>query len=264
MKKNFFETFVIVLFMLVNVGCWTSPDAGKVEVQSVYGKVTKVVRSPGIWTVFVLGDEYYEVDMTQQNTGDLAITSMTKDRAAFTWNVRASFLVINEDQAVINYVNKFGFDNESRQKKVLERIYTQVQADVGDVSNQYDTTEIVASTDVIQKAVTERIKTYLKDQLFVNLESLQLIGKPDFVNNSIDNGPSEVIAARLRKIAEEENLKADQIATQRKAEIAKSFANPKNFELELLDRQVRVAEAWAKHNGPLVFGGNNTPLTLSK
>lgn len=94
-------------------------------------------------------------------------------------------------------------------------------------------------------------------ELFSDLVSVQIIDRPDFDNDDIENAASRVVAAQKEKEAQEQYKQAAQVELERNEIINKIYtSSPQAFELKKLEWQKYIAEAWAQNHAPIVFGGS--------
>lgn len=266
MLKKILLLTLLFVGSLGTVGCWTSPEPGTVQVQTLYGKIAGIVRSPGIWTVFERGDEYFPVNITSHPTGEVWFTSGTSDRAGFRWAIKGSYHIPDDNGAIYNHVTKWGVQEESRYQKINEKMQTQFQAVIGNIANTFTAYDLVANTEVIRERAMQPMKDFFKNELLLELEDFQLIGKPDFANDDIDMAPSKVVANENLRAAELAGLEADKIKQQRQTIQAQNLANPQLFKVELLKLQIDLEKARAEgikgHQGnlTLIYGdGTGTP-----
>lgn len=263
MKKKILGLVALILFVLPTVGCWTSPEQGTVEVQTIYGQVKQVVRPPGIWTITTWGDDYWPVNVKSQTPDDYWVKSSTNDNAGFKWSVGISFSLPNNDDTITKHVSKFGVDESAREALLSKQIQNQLQSEINLNANNYDAYKLLANQELVQKAMFDNLKVYFKDQLFLELESLQLKGKPDFDNDAIDVAGSNVVANQKAKEAEEAGLAADRVKQERQKIQAENLTNPALFKIKILELQTELekakAEGIAKHQGnlTLIYGATD-------
>ena len=261
MKKRLILTLALLMMVLPSLGCWTSPEQGKVEVQTIWGEVKSVVRPPGIWTLFVLGDDYYEVNMRSKTLSDITVRASSKEPANFTIKAQLSFSVTDNDQNIIKFVKKFGLTEEEQNGRLIPQINGVFQTEYRNAANAYDAYKLVAEQENIQKAVFETLKPIFAEQFYLTLEAVQFVNKPDFDNDNIDNAASQVVANQKLKEAAEAALAAQKVEVERKQLEAQTYANPQLLEIRKLELQKEIAQSWAQHQGTLVLG--NSPVQIS-
>lgn len=111
----------------------------------------------------------------------------------------------------------------------------------------------------MQEKVFADMKTFFANQMYLNLENLQLVGKPDFDNDDIDNAAGNVVAATKKKEAAEADLARARVEAETKQIQAQTYAqSPALLRIRELEIQKETAAAWAAHQGTLVFGSNSS------
>lgn len=254
-KKTLLISTIFVLSSVMT-GCWATPEPGKVMVQTVYGEISGIIRSPGIWTISQRGNEEFDVNMTSHPTGELWFTSGTSDRAGFRWAVKGSYHIQDDNGVIYNHVKKWGVQEEPRYAKLNEKISTQFQAVIGNIANTFTAYELVSNSDAIREKALPLLREYFKNELLLELEDFQLIGKPDFFNDDIDLAPSKVVANENLRAAALAGLEADKIDQQRQQIQAQIMANPALREIKLTELKIKLEEARA--NGIKGHQGNLT------
>lgn len=108
----------------------------------------------------------------------------------------------------------------------------------------------------------------MKQQLNLTLQSIQIIGRPDFLDDRIETAASQVVANSKLKEAAEAALAAAKVESERKLLEAASFSNPALLQIKLLELKLQIeqarADGIAKHQGTLVLGNNDTQLQLQQ
>lgn len=261
--KKFTSICLLTLVIASQTACWTTPSSGSVEIQTIWAKPNQVVRPPGIWTITTLGDDYHEISL-RASTKESDVTASTKDNAALTIKVAATFKVFDNDGKIIQYANTFGFTSEEREARLVPILLGQLNTEVKNAIAGYDAYRLLASQEAIQKSIFDKLKPIFENQLFLQLESIQIIGRPDFLDDRIETAASAVIANSKLKEAAEAALAAARVDAERKAVESQTFAqSPALLKIRELELQKETAEAWARHQGTLVFGGSS-PLFLNK
>lgn len=260
MKKKLL-LFLTVL-ILTQAGCWVTAREGTVQVRTINDKADLVIRpeSGGVYCYNVFWDEYYPVSM-RTKTDDIAVAATSKDNAALNIKVAVTYQITNTDDAVFGYVRKFGLDEETREKNRFRILATQVNTESKNAIANYDAYTILANQEEIQKKIFEVLKPIFANQLFAHLESVQIIDRPDFLDDRIEQAASQVVANQKLKEAATAALEAAKIEAERKQVEAQTYANPALLEIRKLELQKEIAGEWRQHQGTLVFGGS-TPLLL--
>lgn len=262
--KIFSSIILILLAMLTQTACWTTPEAGTVQVQTIWHKPTQIVHPPGIWTIFTIGDDYYDVNL-RSKTREVDVAASTKDNAALAIKVATTYHVLETDDKILKYVNTFGFNPDERQQRLDPILAGQVNTEVKNAIANFDAYNLLASQQQIQKQVFERLKLIFENQLYMALESIQIIGRPDFLDDRIENAASGVVAATKEKEAAEARLASAKVDAETKQVQAQTFQQSSALlEIRKLELQREIAEAWAKHNGTLIFGNSNPVQLVNK
>lgn len=254
---------LVVFVLLTQTACWVTAQEGTVVVQTIWDKTEYVIRpeSGGLWSIFVVGDDYYTVS-TQAKTTEVEVTASSKDNAALTLKIAVTYRVTDTDESIGNYVKKFGLTDESRSERLNPILAGQVNTETKNAVAEYDAYGILANQEDIQKRITEKLTTIFSNQLYMTLESVQIIGRPDFLDNRIEESASQVVANQKLKEAASALLEKAKIDAETKQVEAQTFANPALLEIRKLELQKEIATEWSKHQGTLVFG--NSPLMLSE
>jgi hypothetical protein len=97
---------------------------------------------------------------------------------------------------------------------------------------------------------------------------VQIIGRPDFVDDRIEQAASAVVANQKAKEAAEADLARAKVEAEKKQVEAQTFNNPALLQIKLLELRLDIerarAEGIAKHQGALtiVNGTNDTQIQL--
>lgn len=258
MKKQI-SILLLLTIVFSTAGCWVTAPEGTVQVRTVNDRIDKIIRPEdgGVYSWNVFWDDYYPVSL-QVKTKEVDITASSKDNAALTLKVSVTYRTINDNAAIESYVRSYGLDEKSRQERLEKVLVGQVQTEGKNAVNEYDAYAILANQEKIQIAIFEKLKPILSTQLFIQIDSVQIVGRPDFLDDRIETASSGVVAAK-KKQEEEDALKTAAETKRERLEIeARTFENPKMFRLEELKLQKEIATEWSKHNGTLVFGSNPT------
>lgn len=263
----------ILLFGLVTImagcgGCsWREPLEGTVEVKTIYGNIVRIIRPSdgGVWENW-WGDDYYTVGLQNKTTEPIAVKGSSKDNAGLILTVQVSYRTRGEEDHIKEYVRKFGLKTEEREPRVIAALTGQINTEVKNAVIGYDAYSILANQGAIQKQIEDRLKPILTEQFNCEFISLQIIGRPDFEDDRIEQAASAVVANQKLKEANQALLEAAKIDAEKKQVEAKTFTdNPTLLEIRKLELQKEIAQAWAGHQGTLVFGGGgNTPLLLTE
>lgn len=253
---GFLFLFCAALMSSACVG-WRTPEEGTVEVKTVYGKIEEVItpESNAPWEDW-WGDDYYTVSI-RTFTSEVSVSGTSKDNAALELKIAVTGHVRNDHDSIKGYVRKFGLSEEVRHKTRDQIVVGQVNTETKNALVEHDSYQLLANQEAIQKSIFERLKPIFADQMFIELESVQIIGRPDFVDDRIEQAASAVVAAnKEREAAEAMKQKAISFQETRQIE-AKTFENPailKLEELKLMLEMERVrADGVKSHQGPLTI-----------
>lgn len=249
-------TVAVLLMVMTQAGCWMTAQEGTVEVQTIWDKITKVIRaeSGGVWSIFTMGDDYYTVSLRSQTT-ETDVQASSKDNAALVLKVAVTYHLKNDDSAIENHVRKFGLQEKARDEQFKKVLSGQLNTETKNAISGYDAYGILANQEAIQTQIAEKIKPILENQLGQELESVQIIGRPDFADDRIEQAASQVVANQKLKEAAQAGLEAAKVTAEQKQVEAKTYADPALLAIRKLELQVEIAREWRQHAGTLVFGG---------
>lgn len=266
MMKNF--TLATLLLLTLMLSACTNANEGTVQVQVIRGQISQIIRPANGWvnTLTTVGDEYYDINL-RSHTDTVEVNASTKDNAAFKIKISLTSHVLSDDESIKHYVRKLGLDGEERTNRVNEILYGHINTETKNASANYDAYTLLANQENIQKALTESLKPILKAQLYLELESVQIIDRPDFIDDRIEQAASQVVANSKLKEAAEAALAAAKVEAEKKQVESQTFKDPAMFrikELELmLDIERARAEGIKGHNGSLtIVNGGSTQLQL--
>lgn len=249
-------TILSLLFLTFTMsGCWETADEGTVKVQTIYGRINRVIKASdgGIWTITTLGDEYHDVNL-RAFTEAVPVGASTKDNAALNIQISVTGHVVNNDATITEFVRKFGLEAQDREARLKPILAGQVNTETKNAVAEYDAYNLLANQEQIQKRIFDALKPIFTNQLHVELESVQIIGRPDFLDDRIEQAASAVVANQKAKEAATAALETARVEAERKQVEAQTYANPALLEIRKLELQREVAGAWAAHQGTLVFG----------
>lgn len=260
MKNTKHYTILVLTFLVVatQTACWEQANEGTVKVQTVYGRINQIVKpstgTVSTWTT--LGDEYWEIN-TRSETSEVEVGASTKDNAALTIKIAVTHRIQQNDESFKAYVQKFGLDRDDRLRTLNPILHKQINTETKNVVAQYDAYSLLANQEKMQQELTGRLKPIFVNQFYREVESVQIIGRPDFLDDRIEQAASQVVANQKLKEASQAALEAARIDAERKQVEAQTYANPQLFRIRELELQKEVAAEWAKHQGTLVLGGGS-------
>jgi hypothetical protein len=263
MRKKLLTAICLFFLIGTQTGCWVTTDEGTIQVQTIYGKINRIIRARdgGVWTIWTIGDDYYKVNL-RAKTDEVDITASSKDNAALAMKVAVTYHVSDSDDNIMAYVRKFGLDDKERAERLGQILRGQVNTETKNSLANFDAYALLANQELIQKELQEKLKPIFSQQLFIELESVQIIGRPDFLDDRIEQAASQVVANQKLKEASQAALEAAKIDAEKKQVEAQTYANPALLEIRKLELQKEIAEAWSKHQGTLVLGDSKSLLQL--
>ena len=242
----------------------TNTTEGQVRIQVVRGQITRIIRPTDGWvnTFNTVGDEYYDVDL-KSFTNHITVDGSTKDNAGVKVEVGITAHLINDNDSIQAHVRKFGLEAEERKKRLEAVLGGQVNTEVKNAVAKHEAYGLLASQSEVQNDITKSVRQILKDQMQLELESVQIIGRPDFVDDRIEKAASAVVANQKLKEAAEAELAAAKIEAEKNQIKAQTFSNPALLKLEELRLKLEIERARAEgikgHNGPLTIVNGADP-----
>lgn len=261
MKKIYL--IILILAVFTQTGCWVTATEGTVQVQTVWDKMTKIIRAEdgGIWSITTMGDDYYSVSLLSQ-TAETDVTATSKDNAALTIKIAVTYHLKNSDESIERHLRRFGLPEKMRNEQYTRVLLGQLNTETKNAIAEYDAYGILANQEAIQKRITEAMRPILENQLDQELESVQIIGRPDFVDDRIEQAASQVVANQKLKEAAQAGLEAAKVNAEQKQVEAQTYANPALLQIRKLELQVEIADKWRQHQGTLIFGGQSPVQTI--
>lgn len=276
-QKNPFKRFVvgatiIGIALILGVTAITSfeqANEGVYRVQVVRGQINKIIKPQDGWvsTLTTFGDKYYDFNI-RTFTFPVKVNASTKDNAAVTVEITLTALPPNDDESIKAYVRKFGLDEEERSTRMTQILAGQANTETKNAVASYEAYGLLASQEAIQKRLIDSLTPILKQQLLLTLESIQIIGRPDFLDDRIEQAASAVVANQKAKEAAEADLARAKVEAEKKQVEASTLANPQTFAIRQLELQLEIERARAEgikgHQGPLtiVNGAANPQIQL--
>lgn len=251
-------TITLVLFSTIFMtGCWVTAEQGTVQYQTIWDKPGEIIRpeSGGMWTIFTVGDAYYPVSLKSTTTDSIVVQAQSKDNARLTLPVQVTYHLKNEDGSIREHLGQYGLDEKARESAFNKVLVGHVNTETRNAIAEYDAYALMANQGAIQQTIHNRLKAIMESQLRQELESVQLLGAPNFENDDIEIAASRVVANQKLKQAADAAQEAAIVETETKKIQAQNFENPKIYALEMAKLKVQEAEAWSKHQGTLIFGG---------
>jgi|SoiMethySBSTD1v2_1073268.scaffolds.fasta_scaffold58562_3 SPFH domain/Band 7 family protein len=263
---------IVVIALILGVTAITSfeqANEGVYRVQVVRGQINKIIKPQDGWvsTLTTFGDKYYDFNI-RTFTFPVKVNASTKDNAAVTVEITLTALPPNDDDSIKAYVRKFGLEEEERQTRMTQILTGQANTETKNAVASYEAYGLLASQEAIQKRLIDSLTPILKQQLLLTLESVQIIGRPDFLDDRIEQAASAVVANQKAKEAAEADLARAKVEAEKKQVEASTLANPQTFAIRQLELQLEIERARAEgikgHQGPLtiVNGAANPQIQL--
>jgi hypothetical protein len=263
---------IVGIALLLGVMALTSfeqANEGVYRVQVVRGQINRIIKPQDGWvsTLATLGDKYYDFNI-RAFTFPVKVNASTKDNAAVTVEITITALPPSDDESIKAHVRKFGLDEEERQMRMTQILTGQANTETKNAVASYEAYGLLASQEAIQKRLIDSLTPILKQQLLLTLESIQIIGRPDFLDDRIEQAASAVVANQKAKEAAEADLARAKVEAEKKQVEASTLANPQTFAIRQLELQLEIERARAEgikgHQGPLtiVNGAANPQIQL--
>jgi hypothetical protein len=192
--------FLCLLLIVLQVAC-TNATEGAVQVQVVRGQISRIIKPADGWvgTLTTVGDEYYDIDL-RSFTENVEVGASTKDNAALKIQIAVTGHVLPDDQSVMAYVRKFGLGQDERHQRHNAILVGHVNTETKNAVAGFDAYSLLANQEAIQKNITSSLTPIFRQQLYIELESVQIIGRPDFVDDRIEQAASAVVANQKAKM----------------------------------------------------------------
>lgn len=259
---KFAKVFVILICVIATqTACWVTAQEGTVQVRTINDRIDLIIRpdSGGVYSWNVWWDQYYPVSL-QAKTTEIDVTASSKDNAALTLKVSVTYHTATSNEAIEAYVRKFGLGADERETRLSQILKGQVNTETKNAVAEFDAYGILANQEAIQNNVREKLLPIFTNQMYLELESVQILGRPDFLDDRIEQAASQVVANQKLKEAAQAGLEAARVNAQQKQVEAQTYANPALLEIRKLELQKEIAAEWRQHNGTLVFGNSSMLL----
>ncbi len=233
-------------------------NEGVYRIQVVRGQINRIIKPQDGWvsTLTTFGDKYYDFNI-RAFTFPVKVSASTKDNAAVTVEITLTAIPPNDDESIKAYVRKFGLDEEERWTRMTQILAGQANTETKNAVASYEAYGLLASQEAIQKRLIDSLTPILKQQLLLTLESIQIIGRPDFLDDRIEQAASAVVANQKAKEAAEADLARAKVEAEKKQVEASTLANPQTFVIRQLELQLEIERARAEgikgHQGPLTI-----------
>lgn len=262
---NRIAVFILLIIVGIALTSCTRADEGTVLIETTSTGISKIIRpSNGYVGVGGPGTDQHEFD-TKIFTFQPEVLASTKDNAAVKIVIQARILPPQTDDDIKAYARYFGVRAGDRVPRVVEFLSGAMNTETKNAVTEYEAYGLLANQEAIQKKLLEVLSIKLKAQ-WLKLESIEIIGRPDFVDDRIENAASAVVANQKDKEAAQAALEKAKVEAERKEVEARAFANPATLEIEKLKLQLQIEEARAegigRHQGPLTIVNGATPIQL--
>lgn len=255
------KRLLLIVALAVFASACNNAEQGTVMVETKWGGVVTTHQSGEWFTTWGPGAAAYAVDLKPW-TDDIIVHTGTSDNAGLRIQLKVTGKI--KPDSVINYVATFGLDPEQRHARRYQIETGAVQTIARDAIALHSAYNIYKEQQSVQTLIFERLKPFYEQYLFAELVSVQITERPDFDNDDIETAASKVVAAQKMKEAEQQYKEAAQIRLEKNQIENQIYAqSPQAFELEKLKLQGQIAQAWASHQGALVFGSNNVQTQLT-
>jgi hypothetical protein len=260
---------IAVVLGLAALFSFEQANEGIYRVQVVRGQISKIIKPQDGWvsTLTTFGDKYHDFSI-RASTFQVKVNASTKDNAAVTVEISLTALPPSDDESIKAYVRKFGLEEKEREMRMTQILTGQANTETKNAVASYEAYGLLANQEAIQKRLIDSLTPILKQQLLLTLESIQIIGRPDFLDDRIEQAASAVVANQKAKEAAEADLARAKVEAEKKQVEAATLANPQIFTIRQLELQLEIEKARAEgikgHQGPLtiVNGAANPQIQL--
>lgn len=263
------KKLALILFScLVLAGC-EHANEGTVKVRVLRGKIDKIIKPADQWvsTVNQFGDEYYSVNL-KSVTRHVDIDATSKDNAELRIPVNVTIHILPDDSSILAHLRRFGLEEEERGTNYFRLLEGQVSTAGKNAITKFDAYELLANQQNIQKEIQDTLAPLFRTQLETELESVQVLGRPEFKDQRIPSAAAAVVANQKAKEASIAALEAAKVDNERKQLEATMFQNPQMLKIKELELQTQIEQARAEgikgHQGALtiIYGPANSLMQL--
>ncbi|MGH9935287.1 MAG: SPFH domain-containing protein, partial [Blastocatellia bacterium] len=186
---------IAVVLGVAALSSYEQANEGVYRVQVVRGQINKIIKPQDGWvsTLTTFGDKYYDFNI-RTFTFPVKVNASTKDNAAVAVEISLTALPPNDDESIKAYIRKFGLAEDERQTRMSQILVGQANTETKNAVASYEAYGLLASQEAIQKRLIDSLTPILKQQLLLTLESIQIIGRPDFLDDRIEQAASAVVA----------------------------------------------------------------------
>lgn len=258
---------LLVSITMLGTGCWVTAEQGTIQYQTIWDRPGQIIRpeSGGIWTITTIGDAYYPVSVKSRTTDSIVVQAQSKDNARLSIPIQVTYHIKNDDESIREHLGQYGLDEKNRDAAFTKVLVGHVNTEARNAIAEYDAYALMSNQGAIQQTLQTRLKAIMESQLRQELESVQLLGAPDFENDDIEVAASRVVANQKLKQAADAAQEAAIVETKTKEIQAKNFENPKIYALEIQRLEVEKAAHYGKLTGTLIINGSgqNMPMILN-
>jgi len=250
---------VVAIAATSMTGCYTAAEQGTVAVETKYGKIVQVHRAGDWFTTFGAGSTSFEVDMRNHMDG-VDFIGVTKDNASFYMKVDVVYHPTDNDQEIGAYTTAFGFDPDERDGRrwnVLQQLVKNACRDA--TAGKYDAYDLKAAQSKILADIQTGLAGPFKSEMHLDIASVGMEIAPQFQDPRIDDAANQVVAAqKLKQAAEAQKAAAETLFEKAQIDNKIYTQSPQAFEIRKLELQKDIAQAWAGHQGTLIFGNSGS------
>jgi len=261
-QKAFLGLMVIVIASLL--GACTRADVGTRVIMTGSQGIKQIIKPSDGFVTLGLTTTQYEYD-AKAFTLPEDVQGSTKDNVQVAMRIQFTVDPPQEDAEISAFVTKFGLSPEDRKGRLEPPLHARVNTEAKNAIADYDAYTLLANQEAIQKKIEESLKPILKTQMWLTLESIQIIGRPDLPDN-IENAAAAVVANQKAKDAAMAALDSARVDAERKQVEAQTFANPNMLKIKELELLLEIKRAEADgikgHNGPLTIVNGSVPSQL--
>lgn len=257
MNQRLTLLLVIIISSLSGAGC-VNANEGVYKIQTVRGQINQIIKPSDGWVnvTTTIGDEYYDFSL-RSFTENVEVQASTKDNAAVKLEIHVTVNPPSTDDEIKAFVRKFGLEEKDRLDRLVPLLKGQVNTETKNAVIQHEAYGLLASQAKIQQDLVSTLTKIFKEQMHLGLDSVQIIGRPDFLDDRIEQAASAVVANQKGKEAAEAALATAKVDAEKKQVEAQTFANPALLQIKILELQKDIetarANGIAHHQGPLTL-----------
>jgi hypothetical protein len=259
--------FVITLILtILSLACSSASVGTRVIVTDSTGIKQVIKPSDGFVSTISPTISTFEYDAKTFSLSE-GVQGSTKDNAQVGMQIQVTIDPPQSDEDIKAFVTKFGLTPEDRKSRLEPLLHARVNTEAKNAIAEYQAYELLSNQENIQKKIFEALVPILRQQMWLKLESIQIVGRPD-LPDQIENAAAAVVANQKAKEAAEADLARARVEAEKKQVEAQTYANPALLTLEKLRLELEIQRAKsdgiAKHQGSLTIVEGTPQLHLKQ